>query len=266
MDAVGAGVSSRCFDEIRSASHYVRLYPTIHRNTQDGARMERSEPAEIDLVELWSGPIATIEPMQATRTTAEVLVDRVIADELAALRDAFSQGAEFAVTRMESPRHRMMHRLECQSLEKVLDRHAQWSELHRKRLVDDPNYRLPLPTLVTREAALGLAAIRSCRICWPNLHGLGPRPLRKLRAGGLRAHHVGHMLSAADGTSLGTIVSATTRVQTNLFGVEQAAVEVVTSSRTLHFAPSEQVFIWDLPTDDVALERKMQLLERLGQG
>jgi hypothetical protein len=228
--------------------------------------MERSEPAEVDLVELWSGPIATIEPVLPTRTAAEVLVDRVIADELAALRDAFSQGAEFAVTRMESARHRTMHRLECQSLEKVLDRHAQWSPHHRKRLVDDPNYRLPLPTLVTREAALGLAAIRSCRVCWPNLHGRDPRPLRKLTAGGLRAHHVGHMLSVADGTSLGTIVSATTEVQTDLFGVEQEAVEVVTSSRTLHYAPSEQVFIWDLPTDGVALERKMQLFERLGQG
>jgi len=74
--------------------------------------MERSEPAEVDLVELWSGPIATIEPVLATRTAAEVLVDRVIAEEVAALRDAFTQGAEFAVTRVESPRHRMMHRLE----------------------------------------------------------------------------------------------------------------------------------------------------------
>ena len=228
--------------------------------------MERSEPAEVDLVELWSGPIATIEPVLATRTAAEVLVDRVIADEVAALRDAFTQGAEFAVTWMESPRHRMMHRLECQALERVLDRHAQWSEHHRKRLVDDPSYRLPLPTLVTREAALGLTAIRSCKVCWPNLHGRDPRPLRKLRAGGLRAHHVGHMLSAEDGTPLGTIVSATTEVRADLFGVEQEAVEVVTTSRTLFYAPSEPVFIWDLPTDEVALERKMRLFERLGQG
>jgi hypothetical protein len=228
--------------------------------------MERSEPAEIDLVELWSGPIAVVGPARATRTAAETLVDRVIAEELAALRDAFGRGAEFAVTRMESPRHRMMHRLECQSLEKVLDRHAQWSEHHRKRLVGDPSYRLPLPTLVTREAALALAAIRGCRVCWPNVHGRDARPLRKLRAGGLRAHHVGHMLSTEDGTSLGTIISATTEVQTDLFGVEQDAVKIVTSSRTLHYARSEHVFIWALPTDEVALERKMQLFERLGQG
>lgn len=228
--------------------------------------MERSEPAAVDLVELWSGPIATVQPVRPTRTAAEVLVDRVIAEELAALRDAFGQGAEFAVTRMESARHRVMHRLECQSLEKVLDRHVQWSEHHRKRLVDDPGYRLPLPTLFTREAALGLAAIRSCKVCWPNLHGRDPRPLRKLRARGLRGHHVGHMLSAEDGSSLGTIVSATTEVNADLFGVEQEAVEVVTSSRTLHYSPSEQVFIWDLPTDDVALERKMRLFERLGRG
>jgi hypothetical protein len=228
--------------------------------------MERSEPAGIDLVALWSGPIATIEPVPATRTAAEMLVDRVIAEELAALRDAFGQGAEFAVTRMESPRHRMMHRLECQTLEKVLDRHAQWSELHRKRLVDDPGYRLALPTLVTREAALGLAAIRSCKVCWPNLHGRDPRPLRKLRAGGLGARHVGHMLSAEDGSALGTILSATAVVQTDLFGVKQDTVQVGTSSRTLHYAPSEVVFIWDLPTDEVALERKMRLFERLGPG
>jgi hypothetical protein len=74
------------------------------------------------------------------------------------------------------------------------------------------------------------------------------------------------MLSTEDGSSLGTIVSATTEVNADLFGVEQEAVEVVTSSRTLHYSPSEQVFIWDLPTDDVALERKMRLFERLGQG
>lgn len=226
--------------------------------------MEQSEPAEVDLVELWSGPIAIVRSVQPTRTAAEVLVDSVIAEEVAALRDAFGHGAEFAVTRMESPRHRMMHRLECQSLAKVLDRHTQWSERHRKRLVDDPSFRLPLPTLITREAALGMTAIRNCKVCWPNLHGRDPRPLRKLRAGGLRAHHVGHMLSAADGTSLGTIMSATTEVRADLFGVEQEAVEVVTTSRTLHYSPSEPVFIWDLPTDDVALERKMQLFERLG--
>ncbi len=227
--------------------------------------MERSDPAEVDLVELWSGPITTIDPVRATRTAAEVLVDWVIAEELAALRDAFGRGAEFAVTRMESPRHRMMHRLECQALEKALDRPAQWSERHRKRLIDDPSYRLPLPTLVTREAALELAAIRSCKRCWPNVDGRDVRPLRKLRAEGLRAHHVGHMLSTEDGTSLGTIVSATTEVRADLFGVEQHAVEIVTSSRTLHYSPSEPVFIWDLPTDDVALNRKMQLFERLGQ-
>lgn len=228
--------------------------------------MERSEPAEVDLVELWSGPIATIDPVLATKTAGEVLVDRVIAEELAGLRTAFGQGAEFAVTRMDSPRHRVMHRLECQALEKILDRQAQWSEHHRKRLVDDPSYRLPLPTLVTRETALGLAAIRSCKVCWPNLHGRDPRPLRRLRAGGLRARHVGHMLCIEDGTSLGTIVSATAEVQPDLFGMKQDSVKIVTSSRTLHYAPSEPVFIWDLPTDEVALERKMRLFERLGPG
>jgi hypothetical protein len=228
--------------------------------------MERTEAAEAEFTELWSGPIGTLEPVLPARTEAEVLVDRVIAEELATLREAFSLGAEFAVTRMESPRDRVMHRLECLALEKYLDRDSQWSGHHRERLVADRSYRLPLPTLVTRESALRVTAVRSCKTCWPNLHGRDPRPLRRLSARGLRPHHVGHMLSTEDGDSLGTIVSATSRVQADLFGEKQDSVEVVTSSRTLRYAPSEHVFIWDLPTDEVAIERKMQLFERLGSG
>jgi len=228
--------------------------------------MERSEPEEAGFAELWSGPIRTLEPVLPTRTAAEILVDQVIAEELATLREAFGMGAEFAVTRMESPRDRVVHRLECTTLEKVLDRRAQWSEAHRKRLVADRDYRLSLPALVTRDAARGLTGVRSCKTCWPNLHGRDPRPLRRLRARGLRPHHVGHMLSAEDGSSLGTIVSATRRADADLFGVTEDSVEVVTTSRTLRYSPAEHVFIWDLPTDDVAIERKMQLFERLGSG
>jgi hypothetical protein len=229
--------------------------------------MERSEAAEAEFTDLWSGPIGTLEPVLPARTMAEVLVDRVIAEELATLREAFGLGAEFAVTRMESVRHRVMHRLECPALEKYLDRGSQWSEQHRERLVTDRSYRLPLPTLVTRESARGLAAVRSCKVCWPNVHGRDPRPLRRLQARGLRPHHVGHVLSTEDGDSLGTIVSSAIQIQqADLFDVKQDSVEVVTSSRTLRYSPSEHLFIWDLPTDEVAIERKMQLFERLGSG
>lgn len=228
--------------------------------------MERSEPAEADFEESWSDRISTLEPVLPVRTEPEAIIDRVIAEELATLREAFGLGAEFAVTRMESPRARVMHRLECPALEKVLDRRAQWTEEHRRRLVADRSYRLPLPTLVTREVALGLTTGRSCKICWPNLDGSEPRPLRRLKAQGLRAHHVGHMLSTEDGTSLGTIVSATTRSESEPDGRRRESVDVVTSWQTLEYSPAEYVFIWDLPTDDVALERKLQLFERLGSG
>jgi hypothetical protein len=229
--------------------------------------MERSEAAEVEFTDLWSGPIGILDRVLPARTEAEVLVDRVIAEELATLREAFGLGAEYAVTRMESPRDRVMHRLECPSLEKYLDRGSQWSEHHRERLAADRSYRLPLPTLVTRESALGLTAVRSCKVCWPNVHGRDPRPLRRLKARGLRPHHVGHVLSTEDGDSLGTIVSSAIQIQqADLFDVKRDAVEVVTSSRTLRYSPSEHVFIWDLPTDEVAIERKMQLFERLGSG
>lgn len=228
--------------------------------------MERSEPAEAEFEESWPDRIGSLQPVLPVRTEAEKLVDHVIAEELATLREAFGLGAEFAVTRMESARARVLHRLECPALEKVLDRRAQWTDEHRKRLVADRSYRLSLPTLVTREAALRLTAGRSCKICWPNLHGSEPRPLRRLKAQGLRAHHVGHMLSTEDGTSLGTIVSATSVSESDPEGRRRDAVKVVTSWRTLEYSPAEYLFIWDLPTDEVAIERKLQLFERLGSG
>ena len=49
-------------------------------------------------------------------------------------------------------------------------------------------------------------------------------------------------------------------------GRRKAIVEVVTSWHTLEYAPSELVYIWDLPTDGEALERKMRLFARLGSG
>lgn len=226
--------------------------------------MERSEPAGAEFEESWPDRIGTLEPVLPARTEAEKLVDRVIAEELATLREAFGLGAEFAVTRMESPRARVLHRLECPALEKVLDRPAQWTDEHRNRLAADRSYRLSLPTLVTRDVALGLTAGRSCKICWPNLHGNEPRPLRRLKAQGLRAHHVGHMLSTQDGTSLGTIVSATSVSESDPEGRRRDSVEVITSWRTLEYSPAEHVFIWDLPTDEVAIERKLHLFDRLG--
>jgi hypothetical protein len=230
--------------------------------------MERSEAAEFGFVELteFRSDVHDHERTRLAHSESDALVDGVISEELAALRDAFSQGAEFAVTRMDSPRDRVMHRLECPAMEKHLDRHAQWSDHHRTRLVADRSYRLALPTLVTRESARRLTGVRSCKVCWPNVQGNDPRPLRRLTARGLRPHHVGHVLSTDDGGSLGTIVRAAIQARADQDGRKRESVEVVTSSQTFEYSPAEHVFIWDLPTDDVVIERKMQLFERLGSG
>ena len=231
--------------------------------------MERSEAAEfgfVELTELAPLDVRVSETSTPAGSEPDALVDSVISDELAALREAFGLGAEFAVTRMDSPRDRVMHRLECPAMEKYLDRHTQWSDHHRKRLVADRSYRLGLPTLVTRESARRLTGVRSCKVCWPNVQGNDPRPLRSLTARGLRPHHVGHVLSTQDGSSLGTIVRAAIQAGTGHEGRKRESVEVVTSSQTLEYSPAEHVFIWDLPTDEVVIERKMQLFERLGSG
>lgn len=206
------------------------------------------------------------EPAQSPSSETDALVARIVAEELHALRQAFGQGAEFAVTGTESSRERVLHRLECPVLEPHLDRHARWDDRHRARLSTDTRFRLPLPTLVTREAAQRLTGVRSCKVCWPNVHGTDPKPLRQLQAKGLRPHHVGHMLASEDGTSLGTIVRTALQTEPTLDGRERNGVEVVTSWRTFLYAPTEHVYIWDLPTDDVALERKMMLFHRLGSG
>ncbi len=137
------------------------------------------------------------------------------------MRAAFGSGAEYAVTHMESPRERTLHRLECPALEPHLDRHAQWTADHRRRLLTDGRHRLSVPALITRDSARGLSGVRSCKVCWPNVHGTDPRPLRELQARGLRAHHVGHMLSTGSGESLGTIVRSAQHSGTDLFGVKQ---------------------------------------------
>jgi hypothetical protein len=238
--------------------------------------MTRTEPARADATpESLSGAQYSRNGMpdpaslRLVEADAEVdaIVAQVIADELELMRTAFGSGAEYAVTHIESPRERMLHRLECPALEPHLDRHAQWTAEHRRRLAADGRHRLSVPALVTRDSARRLSGVRSCKVCWPNVHGRDPRPLRRLKARGLRPHHVGHVLSTEDGDSLGTIVSSAIQIQqADLFDVKQDAVEVVTSSRTLRYSPSEHVFIWDLPTDEVAIERKMQLFERLGSG
>ncbi|WP_448810449.1 hypothetical protein [Agromyces bauzanensis] len=193
-------------------------------------------------------------------------MSRIVSEELDALREAFGTGAEFAVAGTESSRERVLHRLECPVLEPHLDRHSRWDDRHRAHLSADQNFRLPLPTLMTREAAQRLSGVRSCKVCWPNVHGTDPKPLRQLQAKGLRPHHVGHMLSSEDGSSLGTIVRSALQTEPTLDGRKREAVEVVTSWRTLFYSPTEHVYIWDLPTDDVALERKMMLFHRLGSG
>ena len=226
--------------------------------------MTRTEPARAD--EASAPPIPTPAYSSPVLHVGELdgLVDRIIADELDAMRSAFGEGAEYAVTHMESPRERTLHRLECPALEPYLDRHAQWTEHHRRRLTTNPRHRLSVPALMTRQSARGLSGVRSCKVCWPNVHGSDPRPLRRLKASGLRAHHVGHMLATEDGSSLGTIVRSAVQTGADLFGVEQDSVEVVTTARTLWYSASEHVFIWDLPTDEEAIRRKTELLHRLG--
>ncbi|MBM7505186.1 hypothetical protein ACFPER_14035 [Agromyces aurantiacus] len=195
----------------------------------------------------------------------DALLKRIVADELETLRLAFDAGAEFAVTRA-GRRDETLHRLECPALEPHLDRRARWTEEHRERLAADHSYRIPLPTLITREHARTIAEVRGCRTCWPNITGSAPRPLKRLTARGLRAHHVGRVLSTESGESLGSIVRTSAHTGADLFGVEHDEIEVVTSARTIRYAPSEHVYLWDLPSDAEAIERKMRLFTRLGTG
>ena len=227
--------------------------------------MERSDPALMEFFGSWqSGGGSPAPAARGTRDEADVLLARVIAEESELLHQGFLAGGEFAVTRMDSTRERMLHRLECSVLEPQLDRRVQWTEARRARLLAEPSYRIPLPTLVTREAARLLSPVRACKVCWPNVSGSEPRPLRKLQARGLRAQHVDHVLATAGGDSLGTVISATTRASTDEHGERHDVVEVVTSWHTLEYAPSDSVYLWDLPTDAEAIERKMRLFARLG--
>jgi hypothetical protein len=63
----------------------------------------------------------------------DALIDRVVAEESATLHESFLDGAEFAVTRMDSPRHRRLHRLECAVMDQYLDRAALWTDARRAR-------------------------------------------------------------------------------------------------------------------------------------
>jgi hypothetical protein len=191
------------------------------------------------------------------------MVEQIVASELAALRRAFGEGAEFAVTRA-GRRDETLHRLECPALEPHLDRRARWTEEHRRRLVADREYRIPLPALITRERARAASNVRGCKVCWPNITGREPRPLKRLTARGLRAQHVGRVLATDSGDSLGTIVRITAHSGADLFGVEHDEIEIVTSARTVRVAPAEAVHLWDLPTDSEAIERRMRLFARLG--
>jgi hypothetical protein len=194
----------------------------------------------------------------------DALVDRVVAEESATLHESFIHGAEFAVTRMDSPRHRRLHRLECAVMDQYLDRAALWTDARRARLAADSRYRPALPTLFTREAARELIDVRGCRVCWPNLHGRDPAPLRRLRARGLRAKHTGRILSTDAGESLGSISRVSARTGPDLFGRPADAIEVMTSSRVFAYAPMEDVFLWNLPPDAEVIERKFRLFQLLG--
>lgn len=193
----------------------------------------------------------------------DALVERIVSHELEVLRQAFTDGAEFAITRA-GRRDETLHRLECPSLEPALDRRARWTEEHRRRLRENREYRIPLPALLTRDRARATTVARSCRVCWPNITGTEPRPLKRLTAGGLRPRHAGRVLATETGESLGTIIRAAAHTGADLFGVEHDEIEVVTSARVIRYAPSDIVFLWDLPSDAEAMERRMRLFTRLG--
>lgn len=194
----------------------------------------------------------------------DALVDRIMTVEFETLRASFMGGAEFAVTRVASRREGVLHRIECAVLDPLLDRRAQWTAARRDRLAADPAFRPALPALITREAARRLTQVRSCKLCWPNVHGRDPVPLRRLRAAGLREPHLGRVLSTEHGESLGAIARVSARSGPDLFGRHGDAVEVVTSSRVYSYAPSETVFLWNLPSDGEAIERKIRVARRLG--
>ncbi|GAA2027726.1 hypothetical protein GCM10009819_08970 [Agromyces tropicus] len=217
----------------------------------------------------------TQEEVDAARTgesaefrsdAVDELVTRIVAEEVAELRRGFDAGAEYAVTRGGSARERMLHRLECASIESHLDRPSRWTTPHRRRLATDPGYRLPMPALVTRQAARDLSGVRSCKLCWPNVTGDEPRPLRRLSARSLGPQHVGHVLARPDGEPLGTIVRWGARRGTDLFGVEHDEIEITTSRGVETVAPDEQLTIWDLPTDEETIRRKTQLVQRFSSG
>ena len=205
------------------------------------------------------------EPLEHDTADLVELVDRIVAEELETLRRAFGEGAEFAITRA-GRRDETLHRLECPSVEPHLDRRARWTDEHRRRLAADDTYRIPLPALLTRERARAISEVRGCKVCWPNLSGLEPRPLKRITARRLRPHHAGRVLATPTGESLGTIIRSTERRGADLFGVEHDEIEVVTSSRTILYAPGEDVYLWNLPSDSQAIERKVRLFAQLGSG
>lgn len=213
------------------------------------------------------GASGTAEPgtLGDATTTNELdaLIDGIVAAELDTLRRAFREGAEFALTR-PGRRDETLHLLECPALEPMLDRRARWTEEHRRRLADDREYRIPLPALLTRAGASAITESRPCKVCRPNLTGSAPRPLKRLTAGGLRARHVGRILSTPTGASLGTVIRLTALAGPDLFGVEHDEIEVVTSTGTFRYAPTDDVHLWDLPSDAEAIERKMRLFAHLG--
>ncbi|WP_438854948.1 hypothetical protein [Agromyces sp. M3QZ16-3] len=220
--------------------------------------MTGTEPAPTPEI----GAVPTEDGADYRPEKVDALVARIVAEEDAELRRGFASGAEFAVTRGASSREQMLHRLECSTIESHLDRTSKWTEPHRRRLASNPAYRIPMPTLITRQAARDLSGVRSCRACWPNPTGGEPRPLRRLSAKSLGPQHVGHVLARPDGEPLGTIVRWGARTGADLFGVVHDEIEIVTSMGVETVGPDDHVVIWDLPTDEQAIRRKAQLVQR----
>lgn len=134
------------------------------------------------------------------------LVADIVAGEHAQIRAALTRGAEVAVTGVGKPGARVGHRIGCQSLEGVLDRNIAWATHLRSRLLEDRNFRVSLPNLMTRDEARRVTRITSCALCLPQLFD-EPLKTRTLRAENLKTHHIGLTLSDEVGADRGTIHS-----------------------------------------------------------
>jgi len=192
----------------------------------------------------------------------DALVAEIVAGEHAQIRAALSRGAEVAVTGVGKPGARVAHRIGCQSLEAVLDRDIAWAPHLRSRLLEDRDFRVNLPDLMTRDEARRVTRVTSCSLCLPQLFD-EPLKTRTLRAENLTTHHIGLTLSDDVGADRGTIRSidlhkdAATSARWDV-----DVVRVRTDHGTVEFAGKDTVTLRAAPDTATiaARERRVRLL------